>query len=57
MNSVSAAQTARSVQAVNEVMQNATTKATEQAQKLVKVNAEMALGSEPGKGTNFEAIA
>ncbi|MBD3420552.1 MAG: hypothetical protein GF398_10580 [Chitinivibrionales bacterium] len=50
---------AQSVQAMNQIMKTATEAGTEMAEKLVKVNAEMALGGPkiPGVGENIDVAA
>ena len=57
MDGVSASAVSQSIEAINEVMMSAQQKVIEQAEKLVKVNAEMTLGAEPGKGANIDTIA
>lgn len=49
--------TSRAIESVNQVLQNATSKTLDYVEKAVKVNAEMKLGVESGKGINFDAIA
>ena len=55
MDPVSAA--AQSIQAVNEILQNAQQAAIQTAEKMVKVNVEMAVGAEMGKGQTADFIA
>ncbi len=57
MDGVSAQSVAQSVEALNEVMQQASAKSIDMAEKLVKVALEMSLGKEPGKGANIDTYA
>ena len=48
---------AQSIQAVNEIMQNAQLAAMQTAEKMIKVNMEMAVGAELGKGQGVDLTA
>jgi len=48
---------AQSIEAVNQVLQNAQSQSIEHAEKLVKANAEISLASTPGKGGNIDVTA
>ncbi|MBD3345533.1 MAG: hypothetical protein GF401_10765 [Chitinivibrionales bacterium] len=48
---------AQSVQALNQVLQSANKETVEMAEKMVKVNVEMALGAELGKGGSVDVSA
>jgi hypothetical protein len=52
MSAVSA--TSSSIDAVNNLLKDVSTKAIDQAEKLVKVAVEMAVGKESGKGSNMD---
>ena len=52
MDPVSAA--ARSIEAVNSVLQTATKATNDAAEKMMKVNVEMAVGAEAGKGQGVD---
>jgi hypothetical protein len=55
MDGVSAV--SQSIEAMNDVLKMATQANTEMAEKLVKVNVEMALSPEAGKGTIIDTMA
>ena len=55
MNPVSAA--ARSIEAVNDILQVANQATNEAAEKMMKVTVEMALGAELGKGEGVDFSA
>jgi hypothetical protein len=57
MDGVSQAAVAQSTEAVNQVLQMATSASIEQAEKLVKVNAEMSLATVPGLGQGVNTYA
>ena len=48
------AASAQSIQAVNEILQNAQQAVTQTAEKMMKVNVEMAVGAELGKGQGVD---
>jgi hypothetical protein len=54
MNSVAAA---RSIEAVNAILQTASQASIEAAEKLMKVSVEMAVGAECGKGAAVDLSA
>lgn len=47
----------RSIDAVNQMMQTAQAKTIETAEKMMKMNVEMTLGSEQGKGQLLDIVA
>lgn len=51
------ASVSQSVDAVNQLLMAASQKTMEQAEKMIKVTAEMALGQEAGKGALFDTVA
>lgn len=55
MDPVSAA--AQSIQAINEIMQNAQQATMQTAEKMIKVNMEIAVGAEIGKGQGIDLTA
>ncbi len=55
MNGVSAA--AQSSQAMADLLKMMSSEQIETAEKLVKFNAEMKMGAEPGKGQSIDLIA
>ncbi|MBD3314474.1 MAG: hypothetical protein GF344_01695 [Chitinivibrionales bacterium] len=57
MNGVSQTMIAQSTEAVNQVLQMATNAGIEQAEKLVKMNAEMNLATVPGLGESVNTYA
>lgn len=57
MDAVSSAQAAASIDAVNQVLANATQAVIRQADKLMKATVAMAVGTEPGKGQNIDISA
>jgi hypothetical protein len=57
MDGVSQAAVAQSTEAVNQVLQMATSAGVEQAEKLVKMNLEMSLATVPGLGDNVNTYA
>jgi hypothetical protein len=59
MDGVSAANVAQSVQDVSQILQMANAAVTKQADKLMKVSVEMAVGAaqEAGKGAILDTIA
>ena len=54
MDGVAGASVSQSVEALNQVLEMATTKSLEMAEKLVKVALETATGLETGKGANID---
>jgi hypothetical protein len=56
-NDMDVSAAAQSIQAVNEIMQNAQQAAMRTAEKMVKVNVEMAVGAELGKGQGVDLTA
>lgn len=48
---------AQSIDAVNQVLQAAQTKAMQTAEKMMKVNVAMTLGQETGKGNLIDLVA
>lgn len=57
VSGVSAEVIARSVEALNQVMQAAQAQSIEMAQKMIAMQAEMLLSVEPGKGEIIDIIA
>jgi len=57
VSGVSAEVIARSVEALNQVMQAAQAQNIEMAQKMIAMQAEMLLSVEPGKGEILDIIA
>ena len=52
-----AAVSARSIEAVNQILQMANAQSIEAAEKLMKVSVEMSLGAEVGKGAAVDVSA
>lgn len=57
MDAVSSAHVSQSIEAVNQIMQQANQQSIEMAEKLMKVGVEMSLRAEPGKGENIDLVA
>jgi hypothetical protein len=49
--------TAQSIEAINQVLKQSNAQTIETAKKMVKVNAEMAIGKEAGKGEMIDLMA
>jgi hypothetical protein len=57
MDPVSTSNVSQSIEAVNQILQQANQQSTEMAEKLMKVGVEMSLAAEPGKGENVDLMA
>ena len=57
MDAASQAQAAASTQAVNQVLETATSAVLKQAEKMMEATVRMAVGMEIGKGANYDASA
>ncbi|MGD9200671.1 MAG: hypothetical protein PVI26_03830 [Chitinispirillia bacterium] len=57
MNRISTDITNQSIQAINQILENAQQKNLVLAQKLLQVNTEMKLGTESGKGELLDVVA
>ena len=57
MSVASAGNVSQSIEALNQILQTASSESIEQAEKMVKATLEIALGTEAGKGAQFDVTA